>query len=64
MGVKSTVFLTREEAEEKYKDLYVQICSRPNPFNDKELEDLLEEMNDMIHDGEGFENYIIEGEKE
>lgn len=115
MGVKSTVTLTRKEAETKYIDLYVQVekenwvkrcidgmaivvridieqmlqnagvpeekCrrlmidvlwdgqGRSEQFmarqeimssHDKHLENELERLNDLVHDGEGFENYIIQ----
>lgn len=66
MGVKSTVTLTREEAEEKYVDLYTEmnrrrIRAQAVAMDDKELEDVLEEWNDKAKGGEGFENYLIQG---
>jgi hypothetical protein len=66
MGVKSTVTLTREEAERKYFELMLeharrQIRASTVPLDNKTLEDVLEVLNDAAHDGEGFENYIIEG---
>ena len=57
MGVKSTVLLTREEAEKKYMDL----TGMGTHVDNKALESALETMNDLLHDGEGFENYIISG---
>ena len=64
MGVKSTVYLTRAEAELKYHELYAKLHPRDNKLDlyNQELEDILEDMNDRAHDGEGFENYIIREE--
>ena len=64
MGVKSTVPLTRSEAESKYVDLKIeaakrQLRSEAALLDDKELEDVLEELNDKQAGGEGFENYVI-----
>ena len=61
MGVKSTVTLTREEAEAKYKKLYAQIYDLGISERNEALEDVLAIMNDIVHGGEGFENYWIEG---
>ena len=60
MGVKSTVEITRKEAEAKAFELYSKLfigyyCS----MSDVDLEDLIESWNDALHDGEGFENYRI-----
>jgi hypothetical protein len=64
MGVKSTVRLTREEAERRFVELYVKrkenkIRAKAVALSDQELEDKLERWNDAVHDGEGFENYLI-----
>ena len=59
MGVKSTVDLTREMAEAKYKELYAQVYDLGIPKRNEALEDILVIMNDAAHDGEGFENYRI-----
>jgi len=64
MGVKSTITLTREEAEEKYiylkQDLMKRkLRSEAVGMEDEELEDILCEMNDKASGGEGFENYSI-----
>lgn len=64
MSVKSTRSLTRNEAEEKYIDLWVEknkrmIRTQAVILSNVELEDILEEWNDELHDGEGFENYLI-----
>lgn len=66
MGVKSTVYLTREEAERKFVELYMQrkklqqkARAKAVMLSDTELEDKLEIWNDEAHDGEGFENYLI-----
>lgn len=60
MGVKSTVDLTRERAEEKYIKLKRMLYA-PSSFmySDLELENILEELNDEVNGGEGFENYRI-----
>lgn len=64
MGVKSTMYLTRQQAEEKFLDLYIRlkghkIRAKAAKLSDQELEDKLERWNDRANDGEGFENYII-----
>lgn len=64
MGVKSTVRITRADAVRRATDLEL-ICWRRiveakfTALSDKDLEDVLERMNDAANDGEGFENYII-----
>lgn len=70
MGVKSTVMLSRNEAENRYADLIMRY-GNPKFFIFKDignwetdyLEEQLEEMNDQANEGEGFENYIIEEEE-
>ena len=59
MGVKSTITLTRKEAEAKYIELFSELHGQDYPRTNKVLEDILETMNDAVHDGEGFENYRI-----
>ncbi len=64
MGVKSTVELTREQAEERWIDLMLELArpeykGRPIALDSTTLEDLLEVLNDAAHNGEGFENYRI-----
>ncbi len=59
MGVKSEVQLTRQQAEHKYLELKYRLDKPISNIPDDELKDLLEEMNDSINDGEGFENYRI-----
>ena len=62
MGVKSTVELTRKEAEEKAVELYSKLfIGRYYHMSNVALEDLIESWNDDLHDGEGFENYRIIG---
>lgn len=71
MGVKSTVNLSRTDAENRYADLIVQ-CGNPHYFifklirdwDDEYLAEQLEEMHDQAAGGEGFENYSIEDEDE
>ena len=61
MGVKSTVELTRKEAEAKAVDLYnkLHMGNYYYHMSDVALEDLIESWNDEAHNGEGFENYRI-----
>lgn len=67
MSVKSTVFLTTEQAIERYINLKVnsrkllrKLRAKAIAMNRVELENKLEELNDENHGGEGYENYIIE----
>lgn len=67
MSVKSTVTLTRKEAEDRYMQLKEEEMQRKLKadvalFNNKSLEDYLEYLNDKLNNGEGFENYIIKEE--
>ena len=67
MGVKSTEILTRESAEWWYVDMKKDAMQRKLrgeavSMTDKELEEILEKMNDEAHGGEGFLNYIIQEE--
>jgi hypothetical protein len=60
MGVKSTVELTRKEAEAKAAELHSKLyIGQYYHMSDACLEDLIESWNDDLHDGEGFENYLI-----
>lgn len=68
MGVKSTIDLTRQEAEKRYVRIIVDLAAKKvrlsasqlaATWSDKQLEDVLERMNDAANDGEGFENYLI-----
>ena len=60
MGVKSTVELTRKEAEAKAAELHSKLSiGQYYHMSDVDLEDLIELWNDEVHDGEGFENYRI-----
>ncbi len=64
MGVKSTVDLTREQAEEKYIELRLvrvkrQLKAEAVLFSNHELETIIEQMSDSANEGEGFENYNI-----
>jgi len=64
MGVKSTIKMTRTEAIERYVSYLIKRQERTirqfvNCYSNKELEKLCEEINDIEHNGEGFENYII-----
>lgn len=68
MGVKSTVILTRADAEQRFVDLTLAAHrvareTQAKFYSNEVLEDLLERMNDAAHDGEGFENYLIEETK-
>jgi hypothetical protein len=67
MGVKSTKDLTRQQAEAMFVELKLpeakrQLRSEVALLDDKQLEDVLEKLNDKANDGEGFENYIIKSE--
>jgi len=66
MGVKSTIRLTRADAEAKYVELRLtdpavhrQFRSQAVCMDSTELENELEKLNDRNHGGEGFENYWI-----
>lgn len=64
MGVKSTIHLTREEAVRRASDLHQKRERRAVEalyygMEDSELENELERLNDGVHGGEGFENYLI-----
>lgn len=66
MGVKSTVILTREEAEKKYVDLKLKdeslvrtLRAEAAQMGEVQLENELETLNDKQAGGEGFENYLI-----
>lgn len=68
MGVKSTVSLSREQAEAKYIDLIMRaqeaelrsvLKALVSRMSNQSLEDKLEELNDADKGGEGFENYDI-----
>lgn len=64
MGVKSTVSLTRLEAETRLASLLAQkrlpkILRRVVRMSDREIEETLEVENDAVCGGEGFENYVI-----
>ena len=69
MGVKSTTKLTREEAEQKFIYFTQEMSKRSlkrgvKIYDDTKLEDILERMNNEVHDGEGFDNYRIVEENE
>ena len=67
MGVKSTVYLTRQEAVEKYVELYMKrkgerrARAKAAALSQTELENTLERWNDecSANGEEGFENYAI-----
>lgn len=71
MGIKSTITLTREQAENKYAEILADNMKRKLraiavSMSDRELEDALEEENDKYYretyySDTGFDNYIIEG---
>jgi hypothetical protein len=65
MSVKSTKRLTRSEAEElmvelRAKSLHRMFKAEAVLLSNRQLEDTLERLNDELHDGEGFENYLVE----
>lgn len=59
MGVKSTVDLTRAEAEARWKKALVERLADVVALTDRDLCEQLELMNDQDHGGEGYENYRI-----
>lgn len=66
MGVKSTVRLTRRQAEDAWvalrlRDEYISRKFRAEAvaMSTEELEDRLMHLNDKVNGGEGFENYSI-----
>jgi hypothetical protein len=67
MGVKSTINLSRRVAEEKYVEFKLRterrkFLGQAVAMENKQLENVLETMNDDQAGGEGFENYIIDGD--
>jgi hypothetical protein len=64
MSVKSTVYLSREQAEYRFMRHILKIYEAAahanlSEMDDEELADVLEKMNDDSKGGEGFENYLI-----
>lgn len=68
MGVKSTVELSREEAEARLVESLIEqranemkriLAAHVAQMGDTEIEDQLMELNDERAGGEGFENYDI-----
>lgn len=64
MSVKTTIILTRKEAEDKYISLKQEMKQRSFRaeavgMDNHYLEASLERMNDFLHEGEGFENYSV-----
>ena len=64
MGIKSTIHLSLHEAIELYAEKRASLeidmfRHHAAAMSCKEIEDALEEMNDKLHGGEGFENYNI-----
>jgi hypothetical protein len=65
MGIKSTIVLSYSQAIEKFVQLRFeqerkQYETEAFSFRAKELEEELEKLNDLMSNGEGFENYVIE----
>ena len=61
MGVKSTRTITREQAIREIAEHKATLgMMNYKGFSNTYLEDYLEDLNDLVHDGEGFENYMIE----
>jgi type I restriction-modification system DNA methylase subunit len=68
MGVKSTIFLSREQAETKFVDLMIDarlneirimLKERACQMSASDLTSILADLNDEARGGEGFENYAI-----
>lgn len=61
MSVKSTVSLSRDEAERRYLDMMIELHGLARcKLSDDELAAALADLNDRLHGGEGFENYRID----
>ena len=64
MGVKTTIDLPRDTAEQKYVELRLdgikrRLRAEAAAMDKSDLEDVLERLNDIAHGGEGFQNYCI-----
>ncbi|PZR93560.1 MAG: hypothetical protein DI537_10615 [Stutzerimonas stutzeri] len=68
MGVKSTISLSREQAEAKFVDLMIDarqdeirmmLKERAFQMSASDLTAILADLNDEARGGEGFENYAI-----
>ena len=59
MGIKSTITLTRSEAERRYIELHNRFLVRVEDMTDEFLENEIARLNDIACGGECFENYII-----
>lgn len=66
MGVKSTVHLTRAQiidrilsTEDRLHDVREARKAAYANHSDAQLEERLEDLNDEVNGGEGFENYLI-----
>jgi hypothetical protein len=71
MGVKSTIHLSRSMAELRYVALKLEseklkrkYKAKAAALSDKELEDMLEKLDDENCGGESFNNYLITDEEE
>ena len=63
MGVKSTVTLTREQAESKLREHLYKCLGSISSLENSELQNMLESVNDSLSPyGEGLENYWIKEE--
>lgn len=69
MGVKSTVILSRQEAEDKFVEHELALHEKKvrelvKGISNSELSKDIEVTNDKLNNGEGFENYEIEYEED
>ena len=59
MGVKSTIELTRRQAENGLRRLLTRQLSNIHTCKDSDIAHALMVLNDLAHGGEGYENYQI-----
>ncbi len=64
MGVKSTMAITRDEAERRVTESMARRILWLKSMSDGELCELLTDLNDEDKGGEGFENYRITEDEE
>lgn len=64
MGVKSTIYLTRAQAEMRWKQALIERLADVVALTDDDICGQLMLLNDQDHGGEGFENYRIVSDAE
>jgi len=64
MSIKTTQYITREDAEELAIKELAKIIIRPKALSDQELENLLDDLADnSLSDISEFYNFLIRGSK-